>query len=161
MSLSKSEINSQGKRYLSDTTNTNVTRITTNENDILAIQDLLEEDAVTGTFSNGDGTSASIDILISRYSRIVVMTIPAFQSTITAGNGPFYTFSVNMQATFRPSENVWGSASTIDGASNLQGHCLVLTTGEVRVYRNADHTTNYNAGVATGSAAIGFSYALL
>ncbi len=147
MSLQGAEINDQGDRYVTNT--------------LTQFKNLLTEISIPGTFINNTGISTTVNIQLSRFSRLIVITIPQFSATITGFSFPFYEFSVILDQEFRPLAEVWGSASTIDGAVPLeQGHVNIGGDGIIRVYRNVDHTTLYTLGVVTGANSIGFSYSL-
>lgn len=171
MSLNKSEINTRGDRYISNTTNTiiadldqaeldiiqnandivqNANDIVSNDGDIKALQDNLSETTLNGTFANNTAVTPAVNLLISKYSKQVSVTIPSAIATSGAFGNIFFIFSAVLPLEYRPSQTLYFYASIQNNSVSAQGEIAINTSGQILIYADPAHVadfTSLNAGV--------------
>lgn len=73
----------------------------------------------------------------------VILSLPAISAALAAGGQPFFSFGTLMPANFRPLTNMAFPVVTDDAGARSTGVILVITTGEIRVYKNIDTATAF------------------
>jgi len=88
----------------------------------------------------------------TRTGNEVTLTLPAINATLNTGGQLFFSFGTLLPANFRPLANMAFLVTTDDAGTRSDGVILVLTTGEIRVYKNKDTATAY-----TGTGGLTYS----
>ena len=73
----------------------------------------------------------------------VTLTLPAVNAALNAGGQLFFAFGELLLSAMRPIANTSFPCTVDDGAVRAVGLVLVLTTGDIRVYRSIDGITTF------------------
>ncbi len=164
MALQQASINDQNSRYLSDSTNTNISNTATNTSDITSLELLLDEPApLVGTFKLKNGaTTAASTIVLSRYSRIVTISISGFNFVADDGTSEYMEFSLPLPITFRPSSLLHKNSRILDNNTipNNPGFVQIMTNGIIRVFLQLNGGGAFTNSTTVGLDGIGLGYAL-
>ncbi len=134
----------------------NVITINNQGTDILALQNNYVVQVLAGSWTSGDET-VTIDVQFARYLDMVTVRVDAVSGTNNAGAVPSYDYDTVVSITFRPSSTMHFNIIVVNNGTIEQGVFTIDSSGNLKIFRNINMTTDFGSGVVTGSQ--GFSRA--
>ena len=139
------------------TANGNVITINNQGTDILALQNNYVVQVLAGNWTSGNA-SVALNVQFARYLDMCSFRVDLMTGTNSAGAAPSYDYDTVVSTTFRPSSTLHFVITSLNNGTTTIGVCTLDSSGNLKIFRDIDQTTDYGTAVVTGSQAFSKSY---